>query len=76
VRADGIVMTPLGFDEHAGLSEAVEDLAIEEFVAKRPVEALVVTVLPWRSRRDVEGLDADLCEPFLDRRRDKFGAIV
>jgi len=47
MRADGIVMTPPGFDEYAGLSEAVEDLAIEEFVAKRPVEALVIAVFPW-----------------------------
>ena len=69
-------MPPPGLDEHRGLSEAVEDLAIEQFVAKRPIEALVVTILPWRTRRDVERLHADLGEPFLDRRGNKFRTIV
>ena len=36
-------MTPPGFDEHLGLGEAVEDLPVEQFVTKRPVEALVVS---------------------------------
>lgn len=69
------VMTPPRFDQHSGLGEAVEDFAVEEFVAQRPVEALVIAVLPWRPRRNIEGRDADLSEPFLDRRRDKFAAI-
>ena len=69
-------MPPPGLDEHLGLGEAVEDFAIEEFVAKRPIEAFVVAILPWRTWRDVERLDADLRELFLHRRRDKFRAIV
>jgi hypothetical protein len=46
-------MTPPGFDQHLGLGEALEDLAIEQFVAKGSVEPkagtaqpLVVAVLP------------------------------
>ena len=35
-------MSPPGLDQHLGLSEAVEDLAVEEFVAKRPIKALIV----------------------------------
>jgi hypothetical protein len=35
------------FDQHLGLGEAVEDLAIEQFVAKRPVEAFVIAILSW-----------------------------
>ena len=47
MRADGVVMPPPGFDQHFGLGEAVEDLAVEQFVAKRPVEAFVIAILPW-----------------------------
>ncbi len=71
VRPDGIVMPPPGLDQHFGLGEAVEDFAIEQFVAQRPIEVFVIAVLPRRSRRDVERLDADLGEPFLDGGRDK-----
>ena len=38
VRADSVVMRPPCFDQHLGFGEAVENLAIEQFVAKRPVE--------------------------------------
>ena len=69
-------MTPPGFDEHLGLGEAVKDLPVEQFVAKRPIKPLVVAVFPRRTGRDVERLGSDLCEPLPDRRRDKFGAIV
>lgn len=40
-------MPPPGFDQHLGLGEAVENLAVEQFVAKRPVEAFVIAILPW-----------------------------
>jgi hypothetical protein len=66
VGTDSVVMTAPRLDQHPGLGEAVEDFAVEQFVAKRAVEALVVSVFPWRARRDVERLYADLAEPFLD----------
>ena len=50
MRTDGVVMPPPGFDQHLGLGEAVEDLAIEQFVAKRPVEAFVVAVFSKANR--------------------------
>ena len=31
-------MPPPSFGQHLGFDEAVEDLAVEQFVAKRPVE--------------------------------------
>jgi hypothetical protein len=40
-------MPPPSLDQHLGLGEAVEDLAIEQFVAQRPVEALIVAILSW-----------------------------
>ena len=69
-------MPPPGLDQHFGLGEAVEDFAVEQLIAKRPVEAFVVAVLPRRTGRDVERCDPDLPEPFLDRRRDKFAANI
>lgn len=76
MRADGVVMPPPGLDQHLCLGEAVEDLAIEQFVAQRPIEALIISILSWRSRCDVERLHADLAEPFLDGIGDKFGAVI
>ena len=76
MRTDGVVMPPPGFDQPAGLGEAVEELTVEQFIAQRSVEALVVAVLPRRRRGDVERLHADLRQPFLDYRRDKFAAAI
>jgi len=39
-------MPPPSFDQHLGFGEAVEDLAIEQFVAKRSIEAFV-----WATQR-------------------------
>jgi hypothetical protein len=76
VGADGVVVPSLGLYQHFGLSEAIEDLAVEQFVAKRPVEALVIAILPRRAGRDVERLHADLGEPSLHGSGDKLGAII
>jgi len=65
-----------GLNQHLGLSEAGEDFAVEQFVAERSVEALVVTVLPRRARRDVERLHADLGEPDLHGGGNEPGAVV
>jgi len=40
-------MSPPCLDQHLGLGEAVKDLAVEQFVAKRPVKAFVIAILPW-----------------------------
>jgi len=69
-------MPPPSLDQQIGLREAVEDLAVQQFIAQRSVKALVIPVLPRRSRRDVERRHADPGQPFLHRRRDKFAAIV
>ena len=55
VGSDRVVVSPPGFDQHFCLGEAVEDLTIEQFIAKRPVEAFVVAILPGRSRRSKNG---------------------
>jgi hypothetical protein len=73
-------MAPPYLDQHPGLGEAVEDFAIEDFVAQRPVEAIVeaivIAVLPRRARRDEKRLHADLPEPGPDRGGDEFAAVI
>ena len=69
-------MSPPRLDQHLGLGEAVEDLAVEQFVAKRPVEALIITILPWRAGCDVEGLHTGLGEPDLHGGGDELRAII
>ena len=56
MRADSVVMPPPGFDQDLSLDEAVEDLAIEQFIAKRPVEAFVVAVFSKANRARCRGL--------------------
>ena len=43
-----------GFDQDLGLSERVEDFAVEQFIAQRPIEALAIAIFPWAAR--AEGL--------------------
>jgi hypothetical protein len=50
-------------DDNLGLGEAVEDLAVEQFVAKLRVEALAVAVLARTSGLDERGIRADICNP-------------
>ncbi len=76
VWTDGVVVPPPPLDQHLGFGEAVEDLAVEQFVAKRPVEAFVIAVLPWRARRDVERLHAELGEPDLHGGGDELRSVI
>jgi hypothetical protein len=76
VWSDGVIVTPQCLDQHLCLAEAVEDLAVEQLVAKRTVQALVVTVVPRRARGNVQCLHADLPKPFLDRGSNGLAAIV
>ena len=69
-------MSPPRLDQHLGLGEAVEDLAVEQFIPKLAIKALAVPVLPRRARRDVKRLHADLSEPFLDLGGDELAAII
>ena len=59
MRPLGVVVAPPCFDDDLCLGEAVEDFAVEEFVAKLRVEALAVVVLPRAARLDERGLCAD-----------------
>jgi hypothetical protein len=50
-------LTAAGDDPH--LLKAVEDLAVEQFIAQTAIEALDRAILPWAARPDIEGGDAE-----------------
>jgi hypothetical protein len=49
-------VAPPTLDDDSGLSERVEDFAVEQLVAKARVETLDVAVLPRTAPLDVSGL--------------------
>lgn len=65
LRPGGVKVSPPSFGQITGLGERVEDFAVEQFIAQRSVEALAISILPWRSGRDVQRFHADLGEPSL-----------
>src|ERR1700757_2512991 len=66
MRPDRIVMAPPAFDDDLSFSEGVEDLAIEQLIAKAGVEALDVAVLPKTAPLDIGSLGGDSGDPSLD----------
>src|SRR5262249_37760074 len=58
-------MAPPALDDDSGLSERVEDFAVEQLAAKARVQALDVAILPRTAPLDVSGLGANSCDPFL-----------
>ena len=69
-------MASPGLDDDPGLSKRVEDLSIEQFVAKPGVEALDETVLPGTTPLDVSGLGTDNSDPVLHRLGDELRSVV
>jgi hypothetical protein len=65
MRPDRIVMAPPAFDDDLSFSEGVEDLAMEQLVAKAGVEALNIAVFPRTAPLDVGSLSADSGDPSL-----------
>ncbi len=63
-------------DQDDRFLEGVEDLPVEQFVPELAVEALIVTVLPWRSWFDVERLHTDPAQPVAPCMGCKLSAIV
>ncbi len=72
----GIVVLTPALDDDARLGEAVEQLAVQELVAKLGVEALAVAVLPGTAGRDVGGLGTDRADPILHGFGDELGTVV
>src|SRR5260221_12695542 len=59
-----------------GLAQSVEDLAVEQLIAKAGVEALDVAVLPRAAPLDVGGLGTDSRDPFLHGLGDELRSVV
>ena len=76
MRPDRVVVASPALDDDLGLAQSVEDLAIEQFIAKAGVEALDVAVLPRAARLDVGGLGADSGDPFLHGLGDELRSVV
>ena len=64
VGSDSIVLPKPAVDHDLSLAGRCEPLGIEHFVTQRAVEALVVSVLPWRSRIDPDWFGAGGRKPF------------
>src|SRR5260221_12163748 len=59
-----------------GLAQSVEDLAVEQLIAKAGVEALDVAVLPRAAPLDVGGPGTDSRDPFLHGLGDELRSVV
>ena len=64
------------FDQHLCLLQRVEDLPVEQLVAQFTVDALIVAILPWRTRLYEQCLYANPWQPFPDRDGGELAAIV
>ena len=73
---DRVVVASPALDDDLGLAQTVEDLAVEQLIAKAGVEALDVAVLPSAAPFDVSGLGADSCDPFLHGLGDELRSVV
>jgi hypothetical protein len=69
-------VAPPGLDQDLGLSQAEEDLAVEQLVAQLAVKALAVAVLPRTAGLDIGGLRADGGDPLSQGDRDELRAVV
>ena len=61
-----IVVASPALDDDLGLAQSIEDLAVEQLIAKASVEALDVAVLPRTAPLDIGSLGADSGDPSLD----------
>jgi hypothetical protein len=55
VGLDRVVVASPAFDDDLGLAQSVEDLSIEQLIAKACIEALDVAVLPRAAALDICG---------------------
>lgn len=62
-RPESVVMLAPSLDLDLGLVERRKLLNRQQFVTKFGIKALAISVLPWRSRLDVERRHADPAEP-------------
>src|SRR5258708_16372933 len=74
--ADCVVVASPALDDDLGLAQSVENLAVEQLIAKAGIEALDVAVLPGAAPLDVSGLGTDGRDPVLHRLGDELWSVV
>ena len=60
MRPDMIVMMPPLLQNDLRLFESIKRLTVQAFIPQAPVEALIITVLPWAARLNVERFNTQL----------------
>src|SRR5262249_20243531 len=63
-------------DDDLGLAQGVENLAVEQLIAKACVETLDVAALPGAAPLDVGGLGTDNRDPVLHRLGEELRSVV
>ena len=63
MRSCGIEVNAPLLNQYLGVTEAVEQLSIEELISELAVKALAVAVLPWATWRDVCRLGPQALQP-------------
>ena len=58
MRPDRVVVASPTLDDDLGLAQSVENLAVEQLIAKAGIEALDVAVLPGAATLDVGGIQS------------------
>ena len=76
MRSHVIVLAEPLIDYDLCLPGCCEPLGVEHLATQRAVEALVISVLPRRSRIDLHGWYAHPRQPILERRGRELGPIV
>jgi len=69
-------VSPVIFDEDAGLRHAKHKFPIQTLIPKRAVEAFDMPILPRTSRLDVKGLHLVLSQPPLQDAGNELAAII
>ncbi|CTQ63541.1 hypothetical protein LA5094_06347 [Roseibium album] len=72
----GIVVFPPLFNQDLRFLQAVEGFSVKQFISETGVEALAVSVFPWRTRFDVRGLGTHSVDPVPDGLSNEFRPVV
>lgn len=64
VRHSSVVVDAPTFSQHLYLPQRVKDLPIQELITQLRVEALAITVLPWRTGFDIQRPGSGVSQPF------------
>ena len=73
---DRIVVASPALDDDLGLTQGIEDLAVEQLITQPRIEGFDIAVLPVTARLDIGRLGTDCGNPFLNRTRHELGSIV